>query len=54
MLLVCFCCDVDLLGGKLLWLTLSAFLSFAVEVWEEAIFNRNKAAAERRRAACKA
>jgi hypothetical protein len=60
MLLVCFCCDVDLLGGPLLRLTLSAVLSLQLlcayllpakaPLPEEVIFNRNKEAAERRHA----
>jgi hypothetical protein len=63
MLLVCFCCHVDLLGGPLLQLTPSAFLSQQFKcayivlakapLPEEAIFNQNKAA-ERRCVARKA
>jgi hypothetical protein len=62
--LVCFCCDVDLLEGPLLRLTPSALLSLQLKcaylvpakapLQEEAIFNQNNAAAERRRAARKA
>jgi hypothetical protein len=64
MLLMCFCCDVDLLGGPLLRLTLSAFLSLQLKcaylvpakapLPEEAIFNRNNTVAERRHTARKA
>jgi hypothetical protein len=62
--LVCFCRDVDLLKVLLLRRTFYAFLSLQLKcaylvpakapLPEEAIFNRNKASTERRRAARKA
>jgi hypothetical protein len=48
---LCFCCDVDLLGGLLLrWLHMKCthLVPAKAPLPEEAIFNRNKAAAERR------